>query len=143
MLDRKGQEAYEKGNTASWIGLGFLNAAYEVFTPGGDRLSQVNARAQNGEDVPTKDLAVAGGLALGQVALTAAPQLLGAGKPLQGAVTEAAAAGGSKSQPINTLGGKLRLETHMEAVPKGVQKALDVKVPGAIMKPRHISIILT
>lgn len=74
-LDRKGQEAYEKGNTAGWIGLGFLNAAYQVFTPGGDRLSQVNARAQNGEDVPTKDLAIAGATALGQLALTATPQL--------------------------------------------------------------------
>ncbi len=75
LLDRKGQEAYEKGNIAGWIGLGVLNAAYQVFTPGGDRLSQVNARAQNGEDVPTKDLAIAGATALGQLALTAAPQL--------------------------------------------------------------------
>lgn len=75
LLDRKGQEAYEKGNVAGWIGLGFLNAAYQVLTPGGDRLSQVNARAQNGEDVPAKDLAIAGATALGQLALTAAPQL--------------------------------------------------------------------
>lgn len=86
-------------------------------------------------------MAVDGAIAIGQVALTAAPQVLGAAKPLQGAVNEAVAVGGTKSQPINILGGRIRLETHMEAVPKSVQKALGVKVSGAIMKPWHLSVM--
>lgn len=130
-------EAYENGNTASWIGLGVLNAAYKALTPGGDSLSDVNARAWNGEQVSGKELAITGGIAIGQVALTATPQLLSA-KPLVKAVADAVAKGEMKSQPINALSGKLRLETHLEAVPKALQKSLGVKVSGAVQKPWHL-----
>jgi RHS repeat-associated protein len=75
LLESKGQDAADRGDSMAQIGWCFLKASYEVLTPGGDRLSQVNARAQNGEIVPAKDLAVAGGIAIAQVALTAAPQL--------------------------------------------------------------------
>lgn len=140
-LDRKGTEAALAGNNLAQGGWAALSAAYNTFTPGGDRLSDANAKALNGQQVSGKELAVDGAIAISQVALTAAPQVLGAAKPLQGAVNEAFAAGGTKSQPINILGGKIRLETHMEAVPKSVQKALGVKVSGAIMKPWHLSVM--
>jgi RHS repeat-associated protein len=70
-LDQAGQAAYENGNYASWIGLAFLNATYQTLTPGGDRLSQVNARAQNGEVISNKELAATATIATGSVALIA------------------------------------------------------------------------
>lgn len=72
-LDQAGQSAYEKGNYGSWVGLGFLNAAYKVFTPGGDSLSDINSRAWAGETISNKELLKTGGLATAQVLLTAAP----------------------------------------------------------------------
>ncbi|MBK8726817.1 MAG: immunoglobulin domain-containing protein [Holophagaceae bacterium] len=96
-LDQAGQSAYEKGNYTSWIGLGFLNAANKVLTPGGDSLSQVNARAQNGEIVSGKELAITGASATAQVLLTAAPGVM-KGRALTVAMkTEAAASGGAQA----------------------------------------------
>jgi RHS repeat-associated protein len=75
LLDRKGYEAYQNGNYAAWIGLGYLNAAYKVFTPGGDSLSQLNARAWNGESIAASELATTGLWATAHLGLTAAPGL--------------------------------------------------------------------
>lgn len=77
LIDRKGTEAALNGSTFAQAGWAALSAAYTSLTPGGDRLSAANAKAWNGEDVSNKELATAGGLALTQVALTAAPQLVG------------------------------------------------------------------
>jgi hypothetical protein len=76
LLDRKGAEAYENSNYASWIGLGFLNAAYKVFTPGSDSLSQLNARAWNGEVISGTELVGTGLLATAQVGLVAGPGII-------------------------------------------------------------------
>jgi RHS repeat-associated protein len=75
LLDRKGTEAAVRGDNLAVAGWAATSAAYTVLTPGGDRLSEVNARAQNGEVVPAKDLAKAGGKALVDVALTAVAEL--------------------------------------------------------------------
>ena len=75
LLDRKGTEAAIRGSHLAQAGYAALSAAYSVLTPGGDRLSVANAKAWNGEAVSNKELAISGGLALGQVVLTAAPQL--------------------------------------------------------------------
>lgn len=140
LIDRKGTEAALNGNHFAQAGWALLSGAYETLTPGGDRLSSVNAKAWNGEEVSGKELAVAGGSAIAQVTFTAAPQLLGAGKAVQPAVDEAVAAGVSRAQPINLFKGALRLEKHPEAPLKSAIKSFGVKVPGAITKPWHISI---
>ena len=73
---RNAVEALRQDHKAAGFFWSLLETANGMFTPGGDRLSQVNARAQNDEDISIEELAEAGGLALGQVALTAAPGLI-------------------------------------------------------------------
>lgn len=98
---------------------------------GGAGALRMTAEALKGPaDVIAAEL---GGQALGKVMGASA-------KPLQGAIDEAVAAGGKRSQPIN-LKGQFRVETHPESVPRSVQQKLGVKIQGTIQKPWHLSIM--
>jgi hypothetical protein len=74
-LYSKGQAAADRGSTASQVVWCVLYGAYRALTPGGDSLSELNARAWNGEQVTGAELALAASVATGEVVLVAVPEL--------------------------------------------------------------------
>jgi hypothetical protein len=59
---------------------------------------------------------------------------------LQKVANESLSSGKKGQQLINAFKGGLRVETHLEAVNKSIQKDLGVKIGGAIQNPWHLVI---